>query len=145
MQNPLLQAFFSQPGTLQNIRSIIAVTADTTLPTRSAEYRVGMNKQDLVAEVRARLDVSRRAATEAIDAVFESIVRAVSAGERVTLPGFGTFEPRIRAPRAARNPKTGERVMVPTTTVVVFRPGAALRQKVDGSKRLRAKASTPTR
>ena len=74
-----------------------------------------MNKEHLVAEVGARLDVSRRAATEAVDAVVATIMRAVAAGETVTIPGFGTFEPRMRAPRIARNPATGERVAVPAS------------------------------
>jgi DNA-binding protein HU-beta len=91
-----------------------------------------MNKQDLVAQVGVRLALSRRASTEVVDAVAASVMRAVAAGEKVTIPGFGTFEKRLRAPRSARNPRTGDRVAVPATSVVVFRPGAEFRQKVAG-------------
>ena len=94
-----------------------------------------MNKLDLVAEVSVRLDVSRRVATEAVDAVFDAIVRAVRDGEKVTIPRFGTFDRRLRAPRSARNPRTGERVSVPATSVPVFRPGSDFRQSVAGAKR----------
>jgi DNA-binding protein HU-beta len=94
-----------------------------------------MHKQDLVAEVAVRLDVSRRIATDAVDAVFAAITRAVAAGESVTVPGFGTFSRRLRAPRTARNPKTGARVAVPATSVAVFKPGAAFRQEVATRRR----------
>jgi len=104
-----------------------------------------MNKEHLVAEVGARLDVGRRAATEAVDAVVATVMRAVAAGEAVAIPGFGTFEPRVRAPRIARNPATGARVSVPVVRVPVFRPGTAFRQAVAGTTRpTRRRRARPT-
>ena len=97
-----------------------------------------MNKAQLVAQVSVRLDVSKRVATEAVDAVFDSVQRAVAKGEKVTLPGFGTFEKRLRAPRTARNPQTGATVKVPATSVPVFGPGSYFKTAVAG-KRRRAK------
>ena len=89
-----------------------------------------MNKQDLVAEVSARLDISKRAATDAVDAVFGTIKRALAQGDKVSLPGFGSFGSALRAPRRARNPQTGAAVNVPATFVPTFRPGKDLRESV---------------
>jgi DNA-binding protein HU-beta len=91
-----------------------------------------VNKQDLVAEVSARLDISKRAATDAVDAIVETIKRAVASGDRVSIPGFGTFDVRWRSPRAARNPQTGAKITVPAARVPVFRPGRELRSLVEG-------------
>ena len=101
-----------------------------------------MNKQRLIAEVAVRADISRPAATEVVNAVFATITRAVSLGVKVTVPGFGTFEPRLRAPRIARNPRTGEVVKLPVIRVPVFRPAAALRQKVAGTSPRKASSRT---
>ena len=98
-----------------------------------------MNKLDLVAEVRARLGLSWRASTEAVDAVVESIKRAVVDGQTVTLPGFGSFEKRLRAPRTARNPQTGDTMKIPAVAVPVFRPGAGFKEAVAGPKRSKSR------
>ena len=94
-----------------------------------------MNKAQLVDAVAGQLG-SRRAAAEAVDAVLDSIVRAVTAGERVSVTGFGTFEKVDRPARFARNPQTGERVKVKKTTVPRFRPGQGFRDLVSGAKKL---------
>jgi DNA-binding protein HU-beta len=75
---------------------------------------------------------SRADAGAAVDAVLEEITAALAAGERVTLTGFGTFEPAPRAARTARNPRTGATVDVAATTVARFHPGAGLRARVGG-------------
>ena len=56
-----------------------------------------MNKQDLVASLATQLDLSKREAGDAVDAVFDSIARAVAKGDKVSIPGFGSFEKRKRA------------------------------------------------
>ena len=96
-----------------------------------------MNKGDLIAEVSEVADVSRRVAGDAVDAILDAIMRSVARGEKVTLSGFGSFEKRLRAPRTARNPQTGEQVKVPATSACVFRPGQDLREAVAGRKRRR--------
>jgi DNA-binding protein HU-beta len=96
-----------------------------------------MNKGDLVAEVSEVADVSRRVANEAVDAILDAITRAVARGDKVVLSGFGSFEKRLRAPRTARNPQTGEAIKVPATSVAVFRPGQDFKESVAGKKRRR--------
>ena len=56
----------------------------------------------------------------------------VKKGERVSLPGFGTFERRNRSARTARNPRTGEEIKVAATKVPAFKPGATLKAAVSG-------------
>lgn len=105
-----------------------------------------MNKNELVFEVAMRLGLSQRAAREAVDAVFETIKRSVVLGEKVAIPDFGTFERRLRAPRTARNPRTGERVKVPATRVAAFRPGTDFRSRVAGTRATTARpGATRTR
>jgi DNA-binding protein HU-beta len=94
-----------------------------------------MNKGQLVEAVADQLG-SRTAAEEAVDAVLDAMVRAVVAGERVQVTGFGTLEKVERAGRYARNPQTGERVRVKKTTVPRFRPGQGFKDLVSGAKKM---------
>jgi DNA-binding protein HU-beta len=94
-----------------------------------------MNKQQLIAQVSAELELSKRAATDAVDAVIDSIARAVAKGEKVTLPGFGSFERRLRAPRTARNPQTGAAIRIPATAVPAFKAGKDFKDAVTGRKK----------
>ncbi|AXI79583.1 HU family DNA-binding protein [Peterkaempfera bronchialis] len=94
-----------------------------------------MNKAQLVEAVAEQLG-GRRAAAEAVDAVLDTIVRAVVAGDRVSVTGFGTFEKVDRSARFARNPQTGEKVRVKKTSVPRFRPGQGFKDLVSGSKKL---------
>jgi DNA-binding protein HU-beta len=99
-----------------------------------------MNKQDLVAQLSAQLDVSKREAGDAVDAVFDSIARAVAKGEKVAIPGFGSFEKRKRAARTARNPQTGAAIKVPATSVPAFKAGKEFKEAVSGKKKAAAKS-----
>lgn len=94
-----------------------------------------MNKQDLVASLSAQLDLSKREAGTAIDTVFDSIARAVAKGEKVSIPGFGSFERRKRAARTARNPQTGAAIKVPATSVPAFKAGKGFKESVAGKKK----------
>jgi DNA-binding protein HU-beta len=91
-----------------------------------------MNKAQLVDALAARIG-DRNTAAAAVDGLLETIVTTVGSGESVTLTGFGVFSARSRAARTARNPRTGETVDVPATTVPAFRPGAGFRSAVHGS------------
>ena len=101
-----------------------------------------MNKQDLIAEVAAKLDLSKRAATEAVDTVVDTIKRAVAKGKKVSIPGFGSFEKRLRAPRTARNPQTGATIKVPATSVPAFKAGAEFKAQVSGKRKRAAKKTS---
>ena len=91
-----------------------------------------MNKEELVQEVTKKAKVTQKDANEVLTALVESIQTAVSKGNKVTLVGFGTFEPRKRAARNGRNPQTGKEIKIPAKTVPAFSAGKKFRTAVNG-------------
>jgi DNA-binding protein HU-beta len=89
-----------------------------------------LNKQELVASVAEKADLTKKDAEKAINAVVESIKTALNQGEKVSLVGFGTFEVRTRAARSGRNPQTGDTIKIPAGKVPAFRPGKELKDSV---------------
>jgi DNA-binding protein HU-beta len=94
-----------------------------------------VNKAQLVEAIADKVG-GRQQAADAVDAVLDAIVRAVVAGDRVSVTGFGSFEKVDRPARYARNPQTGERVRVKKTSVPRFRAGQGFKDLVSGSKKL---------
>jgi DNA-binding protein HU-beta len=89
-----------------------------------------MNKGELVDKVSEKASVTKKQADAVISAAIESIMEAVSSGEKVTLVGFGSFEPRHRKEREGRNPKTGDTMVIPATTVPAFSAGKLFKEMV---------------
>ena len=94
-----------------------------------------MNKTELVERIAEETGFSRRDADEALRAALNAITDAVAAGERVTLPGFGTFERRDRAARQGRNPQTGDTIRIAKSRVPAFKAGATFKSYVGMSKK----------
>jgi DNA-binding protein HU-beta len=94
-----------------------------------------VNKGEFVDSIVEKTGWTRREAETAVNAVIETVTDAVAAGERVTLPGFGTFEKRDRAARTARNPQTGEPIKVKKTSVPAFKAGSGFKSYVAMSKK----------
>ncbi|GAB76602.1 HU family DNA-binding protein [Austwickia chelonae] len=88
-----------------------------------------MNKADLVDALESRLG-GKKQAQDAIEAVFDVIIREVAHGGKVGITGFGTFERADRAARTGRNPRTGQSVRIESTAVPKFRPGTAFKMYV---------------
>jgi DNA-binding protein HU-beta len=91
-----------------------------------------MNKGQLKDAVAEAAGLSGADAERALDAVIDTITKAVAQGDKVTIVGFGTFEPRERSARAGRNPQTGAEIQIAATTVPGFKAGAAFKQAVGG-------------
>lgn len=95
-----------------------------------------MNRTELVAQAARRAGVAPQAARGIVDALFGDgagaglITEALERGERVQLPGFGTFEARRRAARVARNPHTREPIEIPAAVAAAFRPGSGMRARM---------------
>lgn len=91
-----------------------------------------MNKKDLVQKIAETNELTKQQAADVLDTVLDSIGDAIAAGDKVQLLGFGTFEKRERPARTARNPRTGENIEIAAASVPAFKPGKALKDKVNG-------------
>ncbi len=89
-----------------------------------------MNKEELVKEVSKKAKVSQKAAADVIAATLETVTKTVAKGQKVTLVGFGTFEPRKRAARSGRNPQTGATIKIAAKTVPAFSAGKKFKEAV---------------
>jgi len=87
----------------------------------------GLTKAEIVEEIYDKLGLTKKDIARVIDLFFEIVKDGLKRGEHIELRGFGTFEVRTREERSARNPKTGESVVVPKRNVPYFRPGKDLK------------------
>ena len=94
-----------------------------------------MNKTQLIDSVAGTTGESKRVVGEVIEAFVDQVQRQVKKGEKVTVPGFGTFSRRQRPARTARNPRTGESIKVKASKVPAFKPGAGFKDYVAGSRK----------
>lgn len=89
-----------------------------------------MNKTELINAVAEKTGLSKKDSDKAVNAVVDSIVEAMKAGEKVTIIGFGAFEAKERAARIGRNPVTKEEIQIPATRVPQFKAGKALKDTI---------------
>lgn len=101
------------------------------MSSSSDENRNVMTKADIVDEVAGKVDLTKKQAEGIVNSVFESIVQSLQSGEKIELRGFGSFRIRSRKPRIGRNPKTGEKVQVPSKKIPYFKPGKELKDLIN--------------
>ncbi|MGB2926459.1 MAG: HU family DNA-binding protein [Limnothrix sp.] len=94
-----------------------------------------MNKGELVDLVASKASISKKQADSVVSATVEAIMEAVAGGDKVTLVGFGSFEPRERKAREGRNPKTNEKMQIPATVVPAFSAGKQFKEMVAPKKK----------
>ena len=85
-----------------------------------------MNKGELIEAVANAAELSKKDAATALDAAIEAITKALKAGKKVALIGFGTFAVQKRAARMGINPATGVKIKIKVKKVAKFKAGAAL-------------------
>jgi integration host factor subunit beta len=90
-----------------------------------------MTKAELVDEVARVVQLTKKQAETIVNIVFDSIVDSLRAGEKIELRGFGSFRLRSRKSRTGRNPKTGEKVEVPSKKIPYFKPGKELKELIN--------------
>jgi DNA-binding protein HU-beta len=90
-----------------------------------------VNKSDLVDAIAKSADISKAAATRALDSTVESIKKALKKGDTVSLVGFGTFKVGKRAARNGRNPRTGAVIKIKAAKVPKFTAGKGLKDAVN--------------
>lgn len=93
-----------------------------------------MNHEQLAAAVAAKASVTQSVANAILTAILEIIMETVAEGGKVTLIGFGSFEPRDRKERIQRNPRTGEQMTILATRVPAFRAGKLFKKKIASSE-----------
>lgn len=89
-----------------------------------------MNKAELVDAIALKAEITKKEADTVVSALVEVVMDAVSSGDKVTLVGFGTFEPRDRQAREGRNPSTGAALKIPACTVPAFSAGKQFKTQV---------------
>ncbi len=92
-----------------------------------------MTKADLIEEVSRVVEMTRKESEVIVEAIFDSIVKSLRAGDKIEIRGFGSFRTRQRQPRIGRNPKTGARVEVPAKKIPYFKPSKELKDVVNNS------------
>ena len=90
-----------------------------------------MTKVELIEDVSRAVEMTQEDSQVIIEAILDSVVRALRGGDKIEIRGFGSFRTRQRKPRVGRNPKTGERVEVPAKRIPYFKPSKELRDLVN--------------
>ncbi|RKF20390.1 HU family DNA-binding protein [Alginatibacterium sediminis] len=90
-----------------------------------------MNKAQLVDKIAEQADISKAAATRALDGFIDAISDTLKAGDTVSLVGFGSFLVRERSARTGRNPQTGAEIQIAAAKVPAFKAGKALKDAVN--------------
>ena len=91
-----------------------------------------MTTADLIEEVSRVVELTRKESEVIVETIFDSVVDSLKGGDKVEIRGFGSFRTRERKGRIGRNPKSGERVVVPPKTIPFFKPSKELRDVVNG-------------
>jgi integration host factor subunit beta len=91
-----------------------------------------MQRKDIALKIAAKCNTTDVLAKEIVNEVFKTIIDALIAEGRLELRNFGVFTVKIRKPRKARNPKTGQEVMLPLRKVIVFKPGFHVKKRLSG-------------
>lgn len=89
-----------------------------------------MTKKEIVRTISEDIGLTQLQTKEIVQKTFNAIVEALVEEGRIELRNFGVFEVKRRAPRKARNPRTGEKVSVPEKFVVTFKPGKEMEERV---------------
>ena len=90
-----------------------------------------MNKSELIEHIAKQADISKAAATRALEALIGGVKSTLKRGGSVSLVGFGTFAVTKRAARAGRNPRTGAAIKIKSARIPKFRAGKALKDAVN--------------
>src|SRR5713101_8700561 len=93
-----------------------------------------MTKAELIEEVSRVVEMTRKDSEVIVEAIFDSVVRALRGNDKIEIRGFGSFRTRQRQPRVGRNPKTGARVDVPAKRIPYFKPSKELKDLVNGDQ-----------
>jgi integration host factor subunit beta len=100
-----------------------------------------MTKAELVEEVTRVTELPRKESEAVVETIFESIIGALQADDKIEIRGFGSFRTRQRRGRTGRNPKTGAKVEVPPKKIPYFKPSKELKDYVNNPRPAAARGS----
>ena len=89
-----------------------------------------MNRTEIIDLIAEKAELTKVAATRALDALLEGVTLSLRAGDPVVLVNFGTFVVKQRAAREGRNPQTGQKINIKAAKIVGFKAGKALKEAV---------------
>jgi integration host factor subunit beta len=95
-----------------------------------SEEKSAVTKKEIVRTISEEIGLTQLQTKEIVQKTFDAIVKALVSERRIELRNFGVFEVKRRAPRKARNPRTGDKVFVPEKFVVTFKPGKEMEERV---------------
>lgn len=93
-----------------------------------------MTKAIVAAKVAEKTGMNRKDTVDAIEIFLETVKEGLKANRRISLVGFGTFYVKVRKARKGRNPRTGDKLLIPPKLVATFKPGKAFRQLINGGQ-----------
>lgn len=93
-----------------------------------------MDNRQFIEELSSRLDISVASVETMVGALCEEFSKVTSNMDGIVIPGFGTFEPRIREERVALHPASGKRILVPPKMFLAFKQSPVLKQKINNGK-----------
>ena len=100
-----------------------------------------MTKKEIVRTISEEIGLTQLQTKEIVQKTFDAIVETLVQDGRIELRNFGVFEVKRRAPRKARNPRTGDKVFVPEKFVVTFKPGKEMEERVRELERRAAESA----
>jgi DNA-binding protein HU-beta len=89
-----------------------------------------MTKAELAAKIASAAGITKSQAEKSVDGFVSAVSGALATGDKITLVGFGTFSVGERAQREGRNPRTGEKIVIPASKAVRFKAGKTLSEKI---------------
>jgi DNA-binding protein HU-beta len=89
-----------------------------------------ITKSDLVDKVAESIDLTKVQISKLVNTVFDTVAEIVAQGDKVSIAGFGIFEPKFRKARKGRNPQTGEEINIEASVTPVFKAGEHFKDKV---------------
>ena len=92
---------------------------------------MALTKAEMAERLYEDVGLNKREAKEFVDAFFDALREALEQGRQIKLSGFGNFDLRRMIQRPGRNPKTGQQIPISARTVVTFRPGQKLKERVE--------------
>ena len=115
----------------------VGITGILGWPEMAVFYFIGvamskMNKQDLIAAIAETANLTKAAATEALNAMTSTVTETLKEGGEVVLTGWGKFSSSERAARVGRSPADGSEIQIPAATVAKFKAGQMLKDELNG-------------